>query len=77
MTERTNEQRADTAWHAICEATRHRGEQEEADSRDPDLVRAEMASALADFRHLCDRAGIAFAEVDKLAHQHYLEEIFL
>lgn len=33
-----------------------------------------IADLLTDLRHLCDREGLAFHELDRRAHRHYAEE---
>lgn len=40
-----------------------------------DEVKTAMSDFLADFRHLCDRWGLDFAELDRMAYNHYTEEI--
>ena len=39
------------------------------------LVPEDVTDALADLRHLCDRRGYDFAELDRTAYSHYIEEI--
>lgn len=33
-----------------------------------------IIDALADLRHACDETGWSFGTLDRLAHQHYMEE---
>ncbi len=34
-----------------------------------------ITDALANFRHLCDREGLCYGDLDRMAHVHYLEEL--
>lgn len=34
----------------------------------------DVVDILADLRHLCTRAGWDFADLDRIAYQHYIEE---
>lgn len=34
-----------------------------------------LTDLLADARHFCDRHGLSFAELDRVAYQHYLAEL--
>jgi hypothetical protein len=34
-----------------------------------------LIDLLADARHWCDRNGHCFGELDRLAHQHYLDDL--
>ena len=44
----------------------------EYDSADP---AATVTDLLADVRHFCDWFGLAFGDLDRVAHSHYLEEL--
>lgn len=36
---------------------------------------AAIIDALTDLRHLCDKRGSDFADLDRIAHDHYTEEL--
>ena len=40
-----------------------------------DTSRCCLIDMLTDARHWCDRHGTSFAELDKLAYQHYIAEL--
>lgn len=40
-----------------------------------DTNRCCLIDLLTDARHWCDRNGTSFAELDKLAYQHYIAEL--
>jgi len=41
-----------------------------------DDVRTNLIDFLADARHWCDQHGESYAELDRIAYQHYLAELF-
>ena len=43
---------------------------------DCETGREKLIDLLADARHWCDRHGESFAELDRIAHVHYLHELF-
>ena len=57
----TNEERAEAAQRAIDACADEGGD-------------AGIIDTLANLRHLCDRDGMDFAELDRMAYNHYLEE---
>ncbi len=36
-----------------------------------------ITDALADLRHLCDRHGLVFGDLDRMAHEHYTTERYV
>lgn len=34
-----------------------------------------IVDLLANLRHLCDREGLDFSNLDRMAYQHYIEEV--
>ncbi len=40
---------------------------------DPQVVDC-LCDLLADIRHFCDKMGCGFAELDRMAYRHYIEE---
>jgi len=43
--------------------------------KDSGSKREGLIDLLADARHWCDRQGEDFAQLDRMAHQHYLAEL--
>ena len=43
---------------------------------DPHGAQENVVDMLADLRHLCDVKGWDFADLDRQAYQHYIEEKF-
>ena len=37
--------------------------------------KSNLIDFLADARHWCDRKGLCFGDLDRMAHQHYLAEL--
>jgi hypothetical protein len=61
--------RANFRWARRCQLTL----QHYNDERD---TKANLIDLLADARHWCDRNGLNFAELDRVAYQHYAAEAF-
>jgi hypothetical protein len=66
--DRTNQQRAETAYAALVEGCRVRGELINCDED-------ALYDLLADLRHFCDANDLNFAEIDRRAYQAYLAEV--
>lgn len=66
---------ADTDHEEITNATRaERCHAALANYNDEHDVRANLIDFLTDARHWCDAQGQSIAELDRIAHQHYLAE---
>lgn len=68
MSEPTNKDRAGWAFDAVVSFAQIVGQQDED-------LETNMSDLLANLRHLCDRKGLKWSEVDNRGHMHYSAEV--